>query len=78
MLTPFSSVQAGYTIIEALVAVVMTSLVTAGLWQLALSARSLASARFIDSQPQCDLPECSAGPTEVVCTCGHLNYVILR
>lgn len=78
MLTSPFSPQAGYTILEALVAAAMTSLVTIGVWQVVRSSSLLAGARFSDSQPLCDVPECSAHPTRIVCSCGHLQYVIIR
>jgi|GEM_PF-3361344 len=78
MLTPPSQTQAGYTILEALVATSLTSLVSVGLWQLVHSTRTLATARFEDSQPQCEAPQCSETSTQVLCTCGDIHYVTLR
>jgi hypothetical protein len=78
MLTQLSQGQAGHTILEALVATAITSLISVGLWQLVHSARTLANARFDDSQPLCEIPHCSDTPTQVLCTCGQLHYVTLR
>jgi hypothetical protein len=69
---------AGYTILEALIATAMTSIVGAGLWQLAASTRTLVTRSFHASQPICDAPTCADRTRKIECQCGDQIYVIVR
>jgi hypothetical protein len=78
MLTRSASYQHGYTIIEALIATAITSIITTGLWQLTLSARTLTERNFKEAVPICDLPQCDGIATGLKCICGERHFFIIR
>ena len=70
--------QSGYTILEALIATSMVTIVSVGLWQLVAATRARAHTSFAITQPQCDTPLCSATSNGATCVCGLETYFAIR
>lgn len=78
MLKERYNAQLGYTILEALIATAITTLVSAGILQLVTSARSLASASFKHLGSSSELPKCNEVANGFNCICGERSYFIIR
>jgi hypothetical protein len=70
--------QFGYTILEALIATAITTLVSAGILQLATSTRTLASTSFKHLGPSCELPKCNEVANGFNCVCSERGYFVVR
>jgi hypothetical protein len=70
--------HSGYTIIEALIATAMTSIVGLGIWQLVASSCDLTYRSFRFAQPDCDQPSCTEATQGLRCRCDNQHYFIVR
>jgi hypothetical protein len=69
--------EAGYSILEALIACSLTMIVAAGVSKLTSVAKSLASRAYIEVTPSCEGPTCSRGIGRVTCICDKEMYTVI-
>lgn len=71
------SPQAGYSILEALIACSLTMLVAAGISKLTSVAQALTTRAYSEVTPSCDRPTCSRGIRDVTCVCDGDMYTVI-